>query len=248
MRSRSIRYGVPLDRLVVPPCGRAYFLLLRQKKVAKEKAPPGSAPAARVPCATRNRRGLRNSGLRPSDSPRPLSAAFCVAQRLPGGPGKASRNDGSAQEEKKKSLIFYGRPLETAQNHSHRFGGDAFRVPLRGAEQRRLAGGFRRALFEGRSPELRSRPASRVAQGTGQRPAPTRGSPSSLATFFLAKQEESTPARKAEPSRKTRTTSAVGETPRQAEPQRETSTPFPVSKTPRKAEPPIAETKTGPTP
>ena len=50
MRSRSIRYGVPLDelgvpfdRLGVPPCGRAYFLLLRQKKVAKEKATPGYA-------------------------------------------------------------------------------------------------------------------------------------------------------------------------------------------------------------
>lgn len=37
----------------VPPCWRAYFLLLRQKKVAKEKATPGSAPASPVPCATR---------------------------------------------------------------------------------------------------------------------------------------------------------------------------------------------------
>ncbi len=204
MRSRSIRYGVPFDRLGVPPCGRAYFLLFRQKKVAKEKAPPGSAPAARVPCATRNRRGLRNSGLRPSDSPRPLSAAFCVAQRLPGGPGKASRNDGSAQEQ--KTSFFCGRPLETTQNHLYRFGGDAFRVPLGGAEQRRLAGGFGLRLSEPQA-SLASRPASRVAQGTGQRPAPTRGSPSSLATFFLAKQEESTPARKAETSRQTSTTS-----------------------------------------
>ena len=36
--------GVPLNELGVPPCGRAYFLLLRQKKVAKEKATPRSAP------------------------------------------------------------------------------------------------------------------------------------------------------------------------------------------------------------
>ncbi len=208
MRSRSIRYGVPLDRLGVPPCGRAYFLLLRQKKVAKEKATPGYAVGCADSPALLEAPG--GCGTRPcgpqtvlAEGPRP----FSVARRSTWGPGKASRNDGSAQEEKKKSLIFYGRPLETAQNHSHRFGGDAFRVPLRGAEQRRLAGGFRRALFEGRSPELRSRPASRVAQGTGQRPAPTRGSPSSLATFFLAKQEESTPARKAETSRQTSTTS-----------------------------------------
>jgi hypothetical protein len=44
---------------------------------------------------------------------------------------------------------------------------DGLPGPLEGAEQRRKAGGLRRALFEGRSPELRSRPAFRVAQGTG---------------------------------------------------------------------------------
>src|SRR5574343_1306514 len=70
----------------VPPCWRAYFLLLRQKKVAKEKATPGSAPATPVPCATRRWRGLRNSALRASNSPRPFSANTCVARRLPRGP------------------------------------------------------------------------------------------------------------------------------------------------------------------
>ena len=54
--------GVPVNERGVPPCWRAYFLLLRQKKVAKEKATPGSVPAAPVPCATRDWRGLRNSG------------------------------------------------------------------------------------------------------------------------------------------------------------------------------------------
>jgi hypothetical protein len=44
---------------------------------------------------------------------------------------------------------------------------DAFRVPLRGAEQRRLAGGSRLALFEPQA-SLASRPACRVAQGTGE--------------------------------------------------------------------------------
>ena len=60
------------------------------------------------------------------------------------GTPKTSRNDGSAQE-KSKSMLFSGRPLETAKNHLHRFGSDAFRAPLRGAEQRRTAGGIRLA-------------------------------------------------------------------------------------------------------
>jgi hypothetical protein len=51
--------------------------------------------------------------------------------------------------------------------------------------------GFRRALFEGQRPELRSRPATRVAQGSRQRRPRNAGSPFgfaetsfSLATFF----------------------------------------------------------------
>jgi hypothetical protein len=67
---------------------------------------------------------------------------------------------------------------------------------LRGAEQRR---GWR---IKGEDclrakPEFRSPRQSRVAQGTGNAGTDP-GSPSSLATFFLANQEESTPANKAE--------------------------------------------------
>jgi len=97
------------------------------------------------------------------------------------GTPKTSRNDGSAQE-KSKSMLFSGRPLETAKNHLHRFGGDAFRVPLRGAEQRRLAGGFGLRLSEPQA-SLASRPASRVAQGTRVAGADP-GVAFSLATFF----------------------------------------------------------------
>ena len=82
-------------------CGAPYFLLLRQKKVSKEKATLVDAPLHGVPCATRFGRGhpgstssrccaslrsLRNSPLRGSNSPRPLSAQTCVAQRLTRGP------------------------------------------------------------------------------------------------------------------------------------------------------------------
>ena len=41
-----------------------------------------------------------------------------------------------------------------------------FPPPSCSAEQRRRAGGSRRGLSEGRSPDFRSRPASRVAQGS----------------------------------------------------------------------------------
>ena len=50
-----------------------------------------------------------------------------------------------------------------------------------------------RALSEGRSPELRSPRQLRVAQGTGEAGTDL-GSPSSLATFFLATQDERTSA------------------------------------------------------
>jgi hypothetical protein len=90
---------------------------------------------------------------------------------------------------------YCGQPPKKPKNSSRCFSPDAFPGPLKGAEQRRSAGGSRRALSEGRSPELRSRPAFRVAQGT--RAAGTDpGSPSSLLTFFLATQEESKTPRK----------------------------------------------------
>ena len=48
----------------------------RQKKVAKEKATPAlRGRLCRLPCATREAGRLRNSGLRPSDSPRRLPPA-----------------------------------------------------------------------------------------------------------------------------------------------------------------------------
>ena len=145
----------------VPPCWRAYFLLLRQKKVAKEKATPGSAPATPVPCATRHWRGLRNSGyaLRQS-SPLFRQRLRCSAPLM--GTRKTSRNQATVPR-----IDFHGQPEKTPKNEIHRSLVDALPGPLRGAEQRRKAGGSRRGLFEGQSPEFRSRPAFRVAQGTG---------------------------------------------------------------------------------
>ena len=141
---------------------RAYFLLLRQKKVAKEKATPGYAvgvadcPALLAVgggCGTRRYAAQTVLALFPPPAPL-LGAAH--------GDPKGVRVSASG------FLIKYcGRPRKTAKNRSRCLSLDAFPGPLRGAEQRRNAGGFRRGLFEGRSPEFRSRPAFRVAQGTG---------------------------------------------------------------------------------
>ena len=67
---------------------RAYFLLLRQKKVAKEKATPRAAPCGSlallgVPGGWLNSPAAQTT---PAEGPRPT----CVAQRLPWGPQKAA--------------------------------------------------------------------------------------------------------------------------------------------------------------
>jgi len=117
---------------------RAYFLLLRQKKVAKEKATPGcEVGCADFPALLDEPVGC---GTRPcgpqtvlADCPRPVS----VARRSTRGPGTPSH---------------FQRPF-------------GFPGPLRGAEQRRVFGGLRLALFEPQA-SLASRPNARVAQGT----------------------------------------------------------------------------------
>ena len=199
--------GVPLNELGVPPCWRAYFLLLRQKKVAKEKATPGAAPFGFLALLGRPG-GLLNSPAAQTtqaDCPRPA----CVAQRLPRGPQRRPCSTDVTQE-----TGFHGQPEKMAKNEicfllppapppslprkresrmldSRLRGSDGAPAsprivspgPLRGAEQRRKAGSSRRGLSEGRSPEFRSRPACRVAQGTGNAGTDP-GVAFSLATFF----------------------------------------------------------------
>ena len=152
-----------LDRSV-PPCRRAYFFLRRQEKVAKKKATPGRRPACGgVPSATRLERGLRNSG-------------FALRQCSPTSPLKPallSVFQGGFNTDQSPRLSPF-RPYSVALSW---FSGS----PSWSAEQRSEAGGSRRALFEGRRPELRSRPALRVAQGS-RRSRPRNAG----ATFFLA--------------------------------------------------------------
>ena len=75
------------------------------------------------------------------------------------------------------------------ENHTYihrrryRFRSVCYSSPSCSAEQRSGAGGPRRGLSEGRSPEFRSRPAARVAQGTRQSRARNAGVAFFLVTF-----------------------------------------------------------------
>ena len=199
MRFRLFHFGVP-------PCGRAYFLLLRQKKVAKEKATPGCAVGcANVPALLETGGGCGTRAT-PSDSPRPLSATFSVARPSTLGP------KGEMTEPVSSKMVCYGQPHKKPKNKTAtnsrvpalllpltrgRPGGGCLSGPLRGAEQRRNAGGSRLALSEPQA-SLASRPAFRVAQGIRRSRTPTQGWPF-LWLLSFGHTKESTPARKAEP-------------------------------------------------
>ena len=180
----------PVLRLGIPPCWRTYFLLLRQKKVAKEKATPGYAVGYADFPALFETGGCCGTRATPSDSPRPFSAAFSVTRRFTRGP-----KSGMVEPECRKTVCC-GQPEKKSKNKFNRLATDALPGPLRGAEQRRSAGGSRRALFEGRSPELRSRPAFRVAQGIRRSRTPTQGSPFLCLLSFGEAKESETPARR----------------------------------------------------
>ena len=186
-----------LNELGVPPCWRAYFLLLRQKKVAKEKATPGAAPFGFL--ALLGKPGGCGTRATPSDSPRRLPPAFLRCSALSTGTPKASMPDLCAAKND-----FRGQPDKTAKNETCHLATQAqLRIvspgPLKGAEQRR---GWQKKGEDclRAQPEFRSPRLLRVAQGTGAAGTDP-GSPYSLATFFLAKQQESTPTPQA---RKTR--------------------------------------------
>ena len=174
------------------PDARAYFLLLRQKKVAKEKATPLSPP--------RLRRGTLRCGIAPGGcGTRPYGAQTVLAET----PG-AMALLGVAKGGKARQQCRLCRSIRPA-----------LWPPLRRAEQRRLAGGSRRALSEGRSPELRRRalsdaqhreevllgcPTSRVAQGTPAQQGRETGGRLFFRTFLLETQKKGTRRSTAKPS------------------------------------------------
>ena len=173
------------------PWGSAWracnFFLLRQEKVTKKKATPGSTPGfARflallgLPGGSLNSPPAGTRTTRPEGPRKP-----CVAQRLPWGerrPGFGAGSAALADPARTMGLKGYGRSARPLLG------------PLRGAEPRRGLGGSRLALSEppwGAS--LASRPSPRVAQGSPRRGPPTQGW---LLLWLLSSchQEESTPA------------------------------------------------------
>ena len=202
--------------LGVPPCGRAYFLLLRQKKVAKEKATPGYAVGCANSPALLEIGGGCGTRATPSDSPRPLSAAFSVARRSTRGP------KGGMTEPVSPRMNCYGQPgkkpkiapsdlppltpslprrRESRLRLDSRLCGNdgtdrpariVLPGPLRGAEQRRSAGGFRFAMFEpqassGKPPGVSSSARNRATPGTDP------GSPFLCLLSFGEAKESETP-------------------------------------------------------
>ena len=158
------------------------FLLLRQKKVTKEKATPGSTPGCArslallgLPGGSLNSPAARTT--RPESPRKP-----CVAQRLPWGDGHPVPNRcaaASGREVLDERLPVSARPPLG---------------PLRGAEQRRGLGGSRLALSEPpRGASLARRPSPRVAQGSPRRGPPTQGW-LLLCLLSSCHQEESTAA------------------------------------------------------
>ena len=171
---------------------RANFPLLRQKKVAKEKATPGYAVGCAESPALLETGGGCGTRATPSNSPRPFSAGFSVARRSTRGPRSVSQRTGYQEFE------CHGQPGKKPKNEIPSLLTDALPDPLRSAEQRRNVGGSRLALSEPKA-SLASRPAFRVAQGTGAAGTDP-GVAFSLATFFwphkrkYARQQGGTPS------------------------------------------------------
>ena len=179
---------------VSAPDARAYFLLCGQKKVAKEKATPGSAPGKPGPLRySAGRAACLNSPAaqtRQADYPRPA----WVAQRLSRGPVNHPGLRGGREFDYCHFLaVDRNRPIFRALREPSRLSG-----PHVARRATQVLAGKGRGLFEGRSPEFRSPRQYRVAQGTRRSRPHNLGSPF-LWLLSFGEAKESTPARKAEP-------------------------------------------------
>ena len=165
----------------------SHFLLLRQKKVSKEKATPGSVPGyARFLALLGRPGGLLNSPAAQTtqaDVPRPA----CVAQHLSRGPvthpWPSSGFHFLAFFRVDRNSLFFCSPVVP-----HRLSGP--HVARRATQVLAEKG---RGLSEGRSPEFRSTRQYRVAQGSRRSRPHNLGSPS-FWLLFLGEARKSTPA------------------------------------------------------
>ena len=181
----------------------SHFLLLRQKKVSKEKATPGLAPGVARFLALLGRPGGWLNSPAAQTTPADYPRRFSVARRSTRGPKNG------AMPTIDPFFECYGAHGKKAKNQFHKLNPDAFPGPLSGAEQRRRAGGFWLALFEPQA-SLASRPAFRVAQGSRQSRPRNPGSPFlCLLSFGEAKESETPSRRKAKYGHLTKPTSST---------------------------------------
>ena len=168
------------DTLGSAPDARAYFLFSCKKKVAKENARPQRRPATpgslRCSAATG---GLRNSGLCPSDSPRPFSRC-------------ALRCSTTQRADRKPTG---DRPPMASGFHVRCALLPPCAAPSNGVRPGAVGEDCLRA-----KPEFRSRPAVRVAQGSRQRRPRNVVVAFSLASFFWRHKRKNARASGAEPS------------------------------------------------
>ena len=175
-----------MDRASTGTCAHAgtlfrllarYFLLLRQKKVSKEKATPTGPVALRLPCDARRSGPARNSltafaqTTAPDDS-RPV----CASRRPQRGPRTTQRQD-----------FEFPTGQFTAQSQMR---ASFWVFPFGPADKRRTLRGSRRALSEGAQ-----RPSCAAAEESEHRRVVMRSmtGPVGVAFFwllFLAKQEK----------------------------------------------------------
>src|SRR6185369_10218439 len=96
---------------------RAYFLLCGQKKVAKEKATPGSVPPSGVPCATRNAGRLAKLACG-SDNASRLPPALLRCSAPLKGPGKTTRAEtyGTRNPACERDVFDFGSPCAAPSN------------------------------------------------------------------------------------------------------------------------------------
>ena len=191
MRGSAPEAAWPWNWHGIPPGGRAYFLLLRQKKVAKEKATPRSASPSGIPCATRQAGRLAKLACGSDNaSRRPPARLRCSAPLR--GTRKASRGQAPAQKLNAtvdpKKCPKMKPPIEPGW----------FTGPLGRCRATQGLAEKGRGLSEGRSPEFRSPRQSRVAQGTGAAGTDP-GSPFLCLLSFGEAKESKTPRKGGKP-------------------------------------------------
>jgi len=174
--------GTPVSQTLLSALRASHFLLLRQKKVSKEKATPGCAVGfADSPALLETPGGWLNSPAAqttPADYPR----RFSVARRSTRGP------KGGVDQAGNRKLKCCGQPEKKPKTTYQSSNTDALPGLLRGAEQRRWAGGSRLALSEpqaslGKPP---GSPSSARNPRSGHRPKGRLF----FAYFLLAKQKK----------------------------------------------------------